>query len=211
MNILIVGCGRVGSHLVRTLEDLGHDVSVLEGDEKNVDRLLSMENHEFGGMVQIGSPIDEDMLRQAGIENCDAVAAVCPEDNINLMVCQIASEIFHVPRVLARVADPVRKKIFAERFGMHIICSTNLTVEAILRGVLTGSEGRHLSMGSSSIDFTATEPAPALLGQPLSQVEIPTGQGILGILRANGSVELNTVPSPLIHAGDRIIYSSMAD
>ena len=141
MNILIIGCGRVGSHLVRTLEDLGHDVSVLEGDEKNVDRLLSMENHEFGGMVQIGSPIDEDMLRQAGIENCDAVAAVCPEDNINLMVCQIASEIFHVPRVLARVADPVRKKIFAERFGMHIICSTNLTVEAILRGVLTGSEG----------------------------------------------------------------------
>ena len=140
MNILIIGCGRVGSHLVRTLEDLGHDVSVLEGDEKNVDRLLSMENHEFGGMVQIGSPIDEDMLRQAGIENCDAVAAVCPEDNINLMVCQIASEIFHVPRVLARVADPVRKKIFAERFGMHIICSTNLTVEAILRGVLTGSD-----------------------------------------------------------------------
>ena len=68
MNILIIGCGRVGSHLVRTLEDLGHDVSVLEGDEKNVDRLLSMENHEFGGMVQIGSPIDEDMLRQAGID-----------------------------------------------------------------------------------------------------------------------------------------------
>lgn len=211
LNILIVGCGRVGSHLVRTLEDLGHDVSVLEGDEKNVDRLLSMENHEFGGMVQVGSPIDEDMLRQAGIENCDAVAAVCPEDNINLMVCQIASEIFHVPRVLARVADPVRKKIFAERFGMHIICSTNLTVEAILRGVLTGSEGRHLSMGSSSIDFTATEPDPSLLGQPLSRAAIPEGQGILGILRANGSVELNTVPSPLIHAGDRIIYSSMAD
>ena len=71
---------------------------------------------------------------------------------------------------------------------------------------------------AAGMDVRAANDEPIVL-KPLQRalvptglfVEIPTGQGILGILRANGSVELNTVPSPLIHAGDRIIYSSMAD
>lgn len=85
MNIVIVGCGRVGSRLIQVLEDMGHDISVLEEVDANLEHLHSLEDFSFNGMTSIGSPIDVDMLRQAGIENCDALVAVCPEDNLSLI------------------------------------------------------------------------------------------------------------------------------
>ncbi len=211
MNILIVGCGRVGSRLIQVLEEMGHDISVLEEMHSKVENLESLENFSFNGMLQIGSPIDVDMLRQAGIENCDALVAVCPEDNINIMVSQIATELFHIPYVLARVTDPARKKVFTQRFGMHAVCSTNLTVEAILHGILNGPSTKRMTIGSSTVSFFPSVPVPALLNQPLSKVVAPEGQVVFGILRANGTMELNTTPSPLIHSGDQIIFSSIAD
>ena len=91
MNILIVGCGRVGRRLVHVLERLGHDVSVLDEDAANLALLNELEP-PFSGMAVAGVPIDGDVLRSAGIEACDAVAAVTKDDNINLMVAQIARE-----------------------------------------------------------------------------------------------------------------------
>lgn len=88
MNILIVGCGRVGRRLVHVLERLGHDVSVLDEDAANLALLNELEP-PFSGMAVAGVPIDGDVLRSAGIEACDAVAAVTKDDNINLMVAQI--------------------------------------------------------------------------------------------------------------------------
>ena len=85
MNILIVGCGRVGRRLVHVLERLGHDVSVLDEDAANLALLNELEP-PFSGMAVAGVPIDGDVLRSAGIEACDAVAAVTKDDNINLMV-----------------------------------------------------------------------------------------------------------------------------
>ena len=73
MNILIVGCGRVGRRLVHVLERLGHDVSVLDEDAANLALLNELEP-PFSGMAVAGVPIDGDVLRSAGIEACDAVA-----------------------------------------------------------------------------------------------------------------------------------------
>mgnify|MGYP000052387887 CR=1 FL=1 len=119
MNILIVGCGRVGRRLVHVLERLGHDVSVLDEDAANLALLNELEP-PFSGMAVAGVPIDGDVLRSAGIEACDAVAAVTKDDNINLMVAQIARELFGVKHVIARVAEPSRKEVYTERFGLRI-------------------------------------------------------------------------------------------
>ena len=211
MNIVIVGCGRVGSRLIQVLEDMGHDIAVLEEVDANLEHLHSLEDFSFNGMTSIGSPIDVDMLRQAGIENCDALVAVCPEDNINIMVAQMATELFHVPCVLARIADPTRKKIFAERFGMQSVCPTNLTVEAILHGILNGPKSKRITIGSTTVSFLPVTAESSMFNRPLSAMPVPDGQMILGVLRANGTMELNTNPSPLIHSGDRIIFGSLAD
>lgn len=211
MNILIVGCGRVGSRLIQVLDEMGHDISVLEEMNTNTEHLRAIEDSSFNGMIHLGSPIDIEMLRQAGIENCDVLVTVCQEDNINIMVSQIATELFHVPCVLTRVTDPARKKVFTERFGMHAVCSTNLTVEAILHGISNGPTTKRLTLGSSTLSFLPTEPAPSMVHQPLSQIIAPKGQVVLGVLRASGIMELNTTPSPLVHTGDKIIFASIAD
>ena len=111
MNILIIGCGRVGRRLVGVLERLGHDVSVVDAEAANLGLLRETEP-PFSGMALAGVPIDGDVLRSAGIEDCDVVAAVTDDDNINLMAAQIAQKVFGVSHVIARVEDPSRKEVY---------------------------------------------------------------------------------------------------
>ena len=132
MNILVVGCGRVGAHLVRQLDEGGHDVAVLDDEVDSLKRLNEFDDYDFTGVGVVGVPIDVDILRKAGIETCDAVAAVTDNDNINIMVAQIARDIFHVEHVVARVADPARNKTFSQQFQLDTVCPTELTVQAAL-------------------------------------------------------------------------------
>ena len=91
MNILIVGCGKVGSMLASELDRMGHDVAVLDREEAHFTLLDS----DFSGYTISGVPIDQDVLKRAGIEGCDAILAMTEDDNVNIMVCQMAKDIFH--------------------------------------------------------------------------------------------------------------------
>ena len=126
MNILIIGCGKVGSRLADVLCQLGHDVAIIAQKRESFDLL----SDDFSGFTIQGVPIDLDILRQAGIEGCDAIAAVTEDDNTNIMVCQIAREIFNVPRIVARIFDPLREDIFS-RFDIQSVCPTNITVSSV--------------------------------------------------------------------------------
>lgn len=132
MNILVVGCGQVGLHLVRQLEDAGHEVAVLDESAERLGQLDRLEGGPFGGMALVGMPIDVDVLRQAGIEACDAVAAVSDDDRINIMAAQIAQSVFGIRQVVTRIADPRLEEIYAGQFGLETICPTRLTVDAAL-------------------------------------------------------------------------------
>ena len=90
MNILVIGCDQVGAALVRDLERIGHDISLIEKDPEQLKRLDSFDDYSFGGTALVGDPTDPDILKQGGVENCDAVAAVCEDDSVNLMAAQIA-------------------------------------------------------------------------------------------------------------------------
>lgn len=142
MNILIVGCGRVGANLVRQLDLAGHDVSVLDDEVDSLKRLSEFDDYNFTGIAMYGVPIDVDVLRQAGIETCDAVAAVTDVDNVNVMVAQIARDIFHIKNVVVRVSDPTRNRTFSQRFGLNTVCPTDLTVQATLAELNRG--GAHV-------------------------------------------------------------------
>lgn len=85
MNILIIGCGKVGSRLADILCQIGHDVSIIALKRESFDLL----SDDFSGFTIQGVPIDLDILRQAGIEGCDAIAAVTEDDNTNIMVCRL--------------------------------------------------------------------------------------------------------------------------
>ncbi len=101
MKAVVMGCGRVGARIAGLLDHTGNDVAVIDTDSRSFRRLPA----GFGGETIIGTGIDEDILRKAGIEDADAFIAVTNGDNRNIMAAQVARMIFHVPEVVCRFAD----------------------------------------------------------------------------------------------------------
>ena len=121
MNIMIVGGGLLGRKTAESLDELGHDVVLIDASAENIAQL----SPDFSGVTAVGFPMDIKSLRAAGIEGCDAVAVATPDDNLNITVGQIAKNFFGIPKVIARISDPYRENIF-ERFGLQTVCPTNM-------------------------------------------------------------------------------------
>lgn len=119
MRIIILGCGRVGVHLALAMDQAGHDVTVVDRNRESFNKLGS----DYGGKMVLGTGIDEDVLRKAGIEQADAFVAVTNGDNTNAMAAQIAQHVFQVPRVVARMYDPVREETY-RLLGLDTVCPT---------------------------------------------------------------------------------------
>ncbi|MER3487567.1 MAG: TrkA family potassium uptake protein [Chloroflexota bacterium] len=126
MKSVIIGCGRVGATLAEALEDLGHDVIIIDIRTSAFDRLSST----FRGSAIRGDGTDEDVLRRAGADDADLFIALTEGDNRNIMAAQIAARTFGIPRVVAKVNDPVRAEAYAT-LGIATLCRTNLMVDAI--------------------------------------------------------------------------------
>ncbi|MBM3148691.1 MAG: TrkA family potassium uptake protein [Chloroflexi bacterium] len=134
MNVLIMGCGRVGAQLASLLDAEGHKVTVLDVDAHSFRRLPPT----FGGMALVGDGTSEDSLKEAGIEEADAFVAVTQGDNRNVMAAQIARQIFNVPKVVCRIYDPLRKDIY-ESLGLEAISPTTVFAELLKEKLLGNS------------------------------------------------------------------------
>ena len=134
MNVLILGCGRVGSTLARQLSQAGHSITILDLTSDAFRRLGT----KFKGVRVVGTGMDQDVLRRAGIEQADAFIAVTQGDNTNIMAAQIAHEVFKVPSVHARIYDPIRADAYRE-MGINTLCTTTLAA-GLLRASLVGDE-----------------------------------------------------------------------
>lgn len=126
MYYIIIGCGRIGSHIANTLSNDGHHVCIIDRDKSRLEVLGS----GFNGFRINGVEFDEDVLESAGIENADVFLALSQDDNINLTCAQIAQNVFHVPRVIARVNDPDKESIY-DKFNIENICPTKIFVDLL--------------------------------------------------------------------------------
>ncbi len=126
MNVVIVGCGRVGSALAALLDRDGHAVTVVDHNSQAFGRLPD----DFGGETMVGTGIDEDVLRLAGIARADAFAAVMTADNRNIMAAQVAKYVFNVPKVVCRIYDPLREETYRD-LGLDTICPTTIGAQQI--------------------------------------------------------------------------------
>ena len=135
MNILVIGCDQVGASLIRDLERIGHDISLIERDPEQLKRLDAFDDYRFGGTALVGDPTDPDVLRRGGVENCDAVAAVSEDDSVNLLAAQIAKSIFWREKVICRVSDPHLQMLYHKTYELETVCPTVLTEQAVFRAL----------------------------------------------------------------------------
>jgi trk system potassium uptake protein len=126
VKIVIVGCGRVGASSAESWDAAGHEVIVLDITTRAFERLPT----SFGGTAVRGDGTDEDVLRRAGAEGADLLVALTEGDNRNVMSAQLAVEALRIPRVIAKINDPVRASAYAE-LGISTLCRTGLMVDAM--------------------------------------------------------------------------------
>lgn len=123
---IIIGCGRLGANLANTLSDDGGSVLIID---KNKDAFRKL-SPSFGGLSVIGDAMDLDVLQEAQISKASIVVAVTNDDNANILVAQLAREMFKIQRVIARLYDPERECVYRE-FGIDTICPAVLSAKEI--------------------------------------------------------------------------------
>jgi trk system potassium uptake protein TrkA len=133
MFVLIVGSGRVGSAIAKTMLAEGQEVSVLDEDPGAIALLETGQDQSWedrGGSFTVGTALEIDALLEAGIERADAFVASTDGDNTNLVIAQIAQRRFNVERVVVRVLDPARAKWYREQ-GLLTVCPTQTAIEML--------------------------------------------------------------------------------
>ena len=135
MRVIIVGSGRVGARTAAELDQRGHKVTVIDIDQEGFDRLPP----NFGGTAQRGSGTDEDVLRDAGAEGTDLLMALTEGDNRNAMAAQLGKHLFGIPRVIAKINDPLRAEAFRS-LGVETICRTVILSNALVTAAIDGAD-----------------------------------------------------------------------
>ena len=206
MNILIAGCGRIGAGLANVLYKEGHDISVVD---PRPDSFSALEDG-FNGFRVTGVTIDCAVLREAGIEDCDLVAAVTGDDNTNLMISQIAKEIFRVPKVLTRLYDPARQEVY-DQDGLHTVSPTSLTVE-VIRQIISEAdqESARVCFGDATLSLSPVEVPLDYRGKTVSQILHGPEEAIVGVLRGDGGLLFReNAGSYRLKKGDRILCARL--
>jgi trk system potassium uptake protein TrkA len=154
VHVVIMGCGRVGSTLARSLEDRNHTVSVIDNNADAFRRL----GPSFNGEKILGYGFDQEVLAKAGIRRADAFAAVSNGDNSNIIAARVARETFGIQQVVARIYDPGRAEVF-ERLGISTVATVRWTADQVLRRILPAGAEPNFRDPSGSIRVDQV-PAP---------------------------------------------------
>lgn len=124
--IVIIGCGRLGANIANALSNDEENVLIIDENRESFKRL----SPNFGGLTIVGNGTDLEVLKEARLEDADVVIAVTNDDNVNIMVAQIARDVFQVEKVIARLYDSEREAVYQE-FGIDTICPAVLSVKEI--------------------------------------------------------------------------------
>jgi trk system potassium uptake protein TrkA len=129
-------------------------------------------------MTVKGNPTDEEVLRKAGIAKAQLVVAATADDNTNVMVVQMAKEIYRVPLTLARISDPDREN-FYRSLGLTTVCPTTTGINQIL-GMIQRSFFSSLP-GTIDVDLIGLKPSTEWIGRKIAEIDVPDGRKLIGI------------------------------
>jgi trk system potassium uptake protein TrkA len=187
MYIIVVGGGKVGYYLTKTLVHEGYEVLLIEKNPKKA----AIYAERFGSVVLEGDGAESTTLEAAGISRADVVIAVTGDDEDNLVICQTSKKRFNVPRTIARVNNPKNEEIF-KKLGIDVtVSSTNLILSIIEqeipeRGLVHLFTIKHAQL---AIVEATVEPGADVAGKSLSEIEFPPNTVISAVLR-DGSMAI---------------------
>jgi trk system potassium uptake protein TrkA len=198
MKILIVGCGRVGISLARTLNLKGHQVTVVDKDPLAFEQL----GPTFRGQKVVGIGFDRDTLAQAGIERADALAAVTSSDETNVVTARIARQTFHVPRVVARVYDPRKADIY-RRLGLQTVSPVVLATSRLAELVSFSHMDIVASLGNGGVEVVLVEIPPMFAGRTVKDLAAMGEVQVVAITRVGNT--FLPAPTATLEEGD-VVY-----
>lgn len=181
MYIIVVGGGKVGYYLTKTLVNEGYEVLLIE---KNA-RKVAIYGERFGSVVLAGDGAEASTLEAAGAGRADVVIAVTGDDEDNLVICQTAKKMFDVPRTIARVNNPKNEEIF-KKLGIDVtVSATNLILNIIEQEIPERSLVHLMTIkhGQVAIIEATVEPGAQVVGKRLSEINFPPNVVISALLR----------------------------
>ena len=178
MKVIIIGCGRMGAGLTQVLTLRGHTVTVVDKDPAAFERL----GPYFKGKTVLGIGFDRDVLLEAGIERADGLAAVTASDEANVVAARLAGQVFHVPRVVARLYDPAKAEIY-RRLGLQTIAPVTWGVHRVADLLSHAPLYAIVSLGDGTVDMVEAEVPPRLAGRIIQDLNVPGEVQVIAITR----------------------------
>jgi trk system potassium uptake protein TrkA len=200
VHFVIMGCGRVGSTLASTLDAQGHSVAVIDSDAQAFRRL----SPDFSGRRVTGLGMDRDALRQAGIKDAYAFAAVSNGDNSNIIAARVARETFNVQRVVARIYDPARAVVY-ERLGIPTVATVRRTTEAVMRWLMPPDAAVLWAHPTGLVSLVSVMPVASWYGVPFPVVEELTGARLAFVARLGGLEPAR--PDLVVQEHDELVFA----
>jgi trk system potassium uptake protein TrkA len=181
MNVIVVGCGRVGVELALTLSEQ-HGVTVIDRREEAFDRL----GPDFPGRTVQGQGLDHDVLQRAGAEEADALAAVTASDSVNLVVGKVARDRFHIRRVVARTYNPGRSALY-QTFGLDTVASSSWGAQRIVELLLHGDLPSVYGVGHGEVQVYEVTVTDGWSGRPLADLLPEDESRAVALVRSGGA------------------------
>lgn len=204
MKVIVVGCGRIGAELAYNLFKQGHQVSVVDENENSFNNLPP----DFEGRILEGDALNQDILTRAGIQVCDALAAVTNYDPLNAVVSHIAKVEYNVPIVVARNYDPRLRELF-EVFNIQVVSSTSWGAQRIEELLSDSTIRTVFSAGNGEVEVYELHIPEAWDGKMVNELITCNECKWLAVTRAGAAFlpEANTV----LHKGDVLTVAATMD
>ena len=202
-NIIVVGCGRVGSRLALMLSNYENNVCVIDRDP----RAFASLGRDFNRATFAGVGYDEDVLMKAGIDECDFLAAVTQSDNVNLMVVEIARRLYDVPHAVARLYNTGHERAYLQ-LGIDYVCGTALVAEEIFSKISSGLGDHITTLGDCEVVQFALDLSQTRSDYiKVSDLESRHKIRVCAFERADGEISSIPTPSSVLYHGDTVFVA----
>jgi trk system potassium uptake protein TrkA len=205
MNLIVVGCGRVGAELAYRLFKGGHQVTVVDSNRESFNRL----HPDFRGRTLEGEGLAENVLDRAGIKEAHGLAAVTNSDTLNAVVAHTARIYYHVPVVVARNYDPNLLGVI-EAFGLQTVSSTFWGAQRVEELLINPSQRVVFSAGNGEVEVYEISIPDAWNEHTLGELMEPLKQCLAVAVTRAGRSSLPDLEM-VLQSGDMVNVSSTYD